>query len=168
MIAVARGLLDGRGGVSDDGGEFEVQYDKLAIATGAQGSTFNIPGVEEYAPPLRDVADASAIKDKLIIDLRSSKASGTPSATLPVDKVADEIKKSMQARAAKDAKEKDKGKHKDKGKRKGKGKSKGKSKAKEKDKDKDKDKGKGKEQGQEQGQGQGKRPSPPYPGDVDH
>ena len=66
--------------VSDEGSEFEVQYDKLAIATGAQGSTFNIPGVDEYALPLRDVADASAIKDKLIKNIAKSQIPGTQEA----------------------------------------------------------------------------------------
>ncbi|QDZ20628.1 pyridine nucleotide-disulfide oxidoreductase [Chloropicon primus] len=55
-----------------DGKEFEVEYDKLAIATGAQGSTFGIPGVEEYALPLRDVKDASAIRDKLVKNIARS------------------------------------------------------------------------------------------------
>merc|ERR1719182_593482 len=62
--------------VSDDGGEFEVQYDKLAIATGAQGSTFNIPGVHEYALPLRDVKDAVSIRDRLIRNIARAQIPG--------------------------------------------------------------------------------------------
>ena len=31
-----------------------------------QGSTFGIPGVEKYAHPLRDIAHANAIRNKLI------------------------------------------------------------------------------------------------------
>lgn len=49
-----------------DGLEFELGYDKLAIATGAAGSTFGIPGVREYALPLRDARDAAAVRDKLL------------------------------------------------------------------------------------------------------
>ncbi|KAK9842472.1 hypothetical protein WJX81_001619 [Elliptochloris bilobata] len=46
--------------------EFSVYYDKLAIATGSQGSTFGIPGVEKYAHPLRDVAHSADIRSHLI------------------------------------------------------------------------------------------------------
>lgn len=51
---------------SVDGVKFYVNYDKLAICTGSQGSTFGIPGVEQYAHFLRDVRHAEAIRAKLI------------------------------------------------------------------------------------------------------
>ncbi|CAK0752207.1 hypothetical protein CVIRNUC_002128 [Coccomyxa viridis] len=51
-------------GSSED--NFEVAYDKLAIATGSQGSTFGIPGVEQRTHFLRDVANSSAIRKHLI------------------------------------------------------------------------------------------------------
>eukprot|EP00198_Chlamydomonas_reinhardtii_P009564 XP_001698901.1 mitochondrial type-II NADH dehydrogenase [Chlamydomonas reinhardtii] len=51
---------------SVDGLDFSVQYDKLAICTGSQGSTFGIPGVLENAHFLRDVKQADAIRQKLI------------------------------------------------------------------------------------------------------
>jgi NADH dehydrogenase FAD-containing subunit len=43
---------------SADGLKFFVDYDALAIATGSQGSTFGIPGVEEHAHFLRDASNA--------------------------------------------------------------------------------------------------------------
>lgn len=45
---------------------FSVRYDDLCIATGAQGSTFGIPGVEEHAFFLRDVANADAIRNRIV------------------------------------------------------------------------------------------------------
>ena len=44
--------------VSEDGLRFYVPYDKLAICTGSQGSTFGIPGVEEHTHFLRDLRHA--------------------------------------------------------------------------------------------------------------
>ncbi|KAL6769474.1 NDA1 [Auxenochlorella protothecoides x Auxenochlorella symbiontica] len=49
-----------------DGLKFFVQYDVLAIATGSQGSTFGIPGVTEYTMPLRDAANSTDIRTRLI------------------------------------------------------------------------------------------------------
>lgn len=40
---------------AEDGLRFFVEYDRLAIATGSQGSTFGIPGVEKYTHFLRCV-----------------------------------------------------------------------------------------------------------------
>jgi len=51
---------------SEDGVKFYVEYDVLAIATGSQGSTFGIPGVEENAHFLRDASHATAIRNQLI------------------------------------------------------------------------------------------------------
>jgi len=51
---------------SADGINFFVDYDVLAIATGSQGSTFGISGVEEHAHFLRDASHADYIRNKLI------------------------------------------------------------------------------------------------------
>jgi NADH:ubiquinone reductase (non-electrogenic) len=51
---------------SADGIKFFVEYDKLVLAAGSQGSTFGIPGVEAHALPLRDVRHAEAIRARLI------------------------------------------------------------------------------------------------------
>ncbi|DBB14410.1 hypothetical protein WJX82_007842 [Trebouxia sp. C0006] len=64
----------------EDGTEFDVAYDKLVIATGSQGSTFGIPGVEKYSHPLRDIHDANAIRNNLIANW--SKAN-TPNRSSP-------------------------------------------------------------------------------------
>lgn len=69
MQADATGIFPDRQLVeakSVDDIRFYVNYDKLAICTGSQGSTFGIPGVEEHAYFLRDVRHAEAIRSKLI------------------------------------------------------------------------------------------------------
>lgn len=49
-----------------DGLKFFVEYDILAIATGSQGSTFGIPGVTQFTMPLRDAANSTDIRTRLI------------------------------------------------------------------------------------------------------
>lgn len=61
--------------VSADGLKFFVEYDKIVLAAGSQGSTFGIPGVEKHALPLRDVRHAEAIRARLI---RSVALAGVP------------------------------------------------------------------------------------------
>jgi NADH:ubiquinone reductase (non-electrogenic) len=60
---------------SADGLRFYVEYDRLVLAAGSQGSTFGIPGVEQHALPLRDVRHAEAIRARLI---RSVQMAGVP------------------------------------------------------------------------------------------
>ena len=45
---------------------FQVKYDKLVIAVGAKSNTFGIPGVEEHAKFLKEIADAHAIRHQII------------------------------------------------------------------------------------------------------
>ncbi len=45
---------------------FEVSYDLLLIAVGAISNTYGIPGVAEYTLPLKDLADARAIRQRII------------------------------------------------------------------------------------------------------
>ncbi|KAL4540974.1 hypothetical protein Ndes2437B_g05374 [Nannochloris sp. 'desiccata'] len=61
---------------SADGINFFVDYDVLAIATGSQGSTFGIPGVEEHAHFLRDASHADSIRNKLIYNWNSANIPG--------------------------------------------------------------------------------------------
>ena len=61
-----------------DGLRFYVEYDALVVAAGSQGSTFNIPGVEEHALPLRDVRHAEAIRARLIRSIALAAAPGRP------------------------------------------------------------------------------------------
>lgn len=49
-----------------DGLKFFVEYDVLVVATGSQGSTFGIPGVVDFTMPLRDAANSTDIRTKLI------------------------------------------------------------------------------------------------------
>ncbi|CAH8275857.1 unnamed protein product [Arabidopsis lyrata] len=54
-------------GVNSNGKrEFDVDYDYLVIATGAQSNTFNIPGVEENCHFLKEVEDAQRIRSTVI------------------------------------------------------------------------------------------------------
>lgn len=45
---------------------FEVPYDALVIAVGAVSNTFNVPGVSEHALFLRELADARALRGRII------------------------------------------------------------------------------------------------------
>eukprot|EP00775_Hariotina_reticulata_P010169 gene10167-10329_t len=70
-----RKLVEAR---SADGLKFYVNFDKLAICTGSQGSTFGIPGVEEHAHFLRDVRHAEVIRAKLIENIALAGVPGRP------------------------------------------------------------------------------------------
>ncbi|KAG1655670.1 hypothetical protein FOA52_011798 [Chlamydomonas sp. UWO 241] len=61
---------------SDDGLRFFVSYDKLAICTGSQGSTFGIPGVSDHAMFLRDVKQAEAIRLRLVHNISKANIPG--------------------------------------------------------------------------------------------
>ena len=45
--------------------EFDVAYDKLLVAVGAPCNTFGTPGVREHAKFLKEIGDASAIRETL-------------------------------------------------------------------------------------------------------
>lgn len=49
-----------------DGEPFQFSYDYLVITVGAISNTYGIPGVKEYALFLKDIADARAIRQKII------------------------------------------------------------------------------------------------------
>ncbi|KAG9452729.1 hypothetical protein H6P81_005633 [Aristolochia fimbriata] len=63
-------------GTPEEPYKFSVAYDKLVIAAGAEPSTFNIKGVEEYAIFLREVAHAQEIRKKLLLNLMLSENPG--------------------------------------------------------------------------------------------
>lgn len=44
----------------------EVAYDQVVLATGSVGTTFGIPGVEEHALQMKSIAEARAIKSRLL------------------------------------------------------------------------------------------------------
>jgi NADH:ubiquinone reductase (non-electrogenic) len=61
-----------------DGSPFTVAYDKLVIAVGAAVNTYGIPGVEEHAHFLKEVADARLIRQKIIDCLERASIPGLP------------------------------------------------------------------------------------------
>ncbi|GBF90543.1 internal alternative NAD(P)H-ubiquinone oxidoreductase, mitochondrial-like [Raphidocelis subcapitata] len=63
---------------SEDGIRFFVPFDKLAVCTGSQGSTFGIPGVEEHTHFLRDLRHAEAIRNHLIENIAAAGVPGRP------------------------------------------------------------------------------------------
>lgn len=56
--------------------KFNIAYDKLIIAAGAEASTFGIKGVQEHAVFLREVHHAQEIRRKLLLNLMLSDAPG--------------------------------------------------------------------------------------------
>ncbi|KAL4457622.1 hypothetical protein ABPG75_012487 [Micractinium tetrahymenae] len=62
--------------VSEDGLRFFVEYDQLAIATGSQGSTFGIPGVEQHTRFLRDAAHSTLIRSELVANWNKANIPG--------------------------------------------------------------------------------------------
>ena len=46
--------------------KYDLSYDRLAIGVGALSNTFGVPGVEEHAFYLKEVADARAIRNRLL------------------------------------------------------------------------------------------------------
>nr|XP_016465062.1 PREDICTED: internal alternative NAD(P)H-ubiquinone oxidoreductase A1, mitochondrial isoform X2 [Nicotiana tabacum] len=55
---------------------FNISYDKLVIASGAQALTFGIKGVKEHATFLREVYHAQEIRRKLLLNLMLSDVPG--------------------------------------------------------------------------------------------
>jgi NADH:ubiquinone reductase (non-electrogenic) len=49
-----------------DGKAFELPFDSLVIAVGSRSNSYGIPGVEEFTLPLKDLADARAIRQRII------------------------------------------------------------------------------------------------------
>ena len=59
--------------------KFNVAYDKLVIASGAEASTFGIKGVREHAIFLREVQHAQEIRRRLLLNLMLSDVPGMTS-----------------------------------------------------------------------------------------
>ncbi|XP_021720658.1 internal alternative NAD(P)H-ubiquinone oxidoreductase A1, mitochondrial-like [Chenopodium quinoa] len=58
--------------------KFNIAYDKLVVASGAEASTFGIHGVHEHAIFLREVHHAQEIRRKLLLNLMLSDIPGVP------------------------------------------------------------------------------------------
>ncbi|KAJ9146810.1 hypothetical protein P3X46_029035 [Hevea brasiliensis] len=63
-------------GYTMDPRKFDISYDKLVIALGAEASTFGIQGVKEHAIFLREVHHAQEIRRKLLLNLMLSDVPG--------------------------------------------------------------------------------------------
>jgi NADH:ubiquinone reductase (non-electrogenic) len=59
-----------------DGNPFALEFDRLVIGVGAISNTFGIPGVEEYALPLKELADARAIRQHIIENFERASTPG--------------------------------------------------------------------------------------------
>ena len=64
------------GGLPQEPYHFNVAYDKLVIAAGAEPLTFGIKGVKEHAYFLREVNHAQEIRKKLLLNLMLSENPG--------------------------------------------------------------------------------------------
>lgn len=67
-------VTDGENNI--DPWKFDISYDKLVIALGAEASTFGIHGVRENAIFLREVHHAVEIRRKLLLNLMLSDVPG--------------------------------------------------------------------------------------------
>jgi NADH dehydrogenase len=56
------------------GGTFEIGYDRLVVALGAVPRTFPVPGLAEHGRGFKDVADAIALRNRLLRSLESAAA----------------------------------------------------------------------------------------------
>jgi NADH dehydrogenase FAD-containing subunit len=51
-------------------------YDVLAVAVGAEGNTFGVPGVREHALALKELADARAVRERVVAALEAASLPG--------------------------------------------------------------------------------------------
>jgi NADH dehydrogenase len=56
------------------GGTFEIGYERLVVALGAVPRTFPVPGLQEHGRGFKDVADAIALRNRLLRALESAAA----------------------------------------------------------------------------------------------
>ncbi|MHB1050501.1 MAG: FAD-dependent oxidoreductase [Bacteroidota bacterium] len=59
-----------------DENPFALEFDLLVIGVGAMSNTFGIPGVEQFALPLRELADARAIRQRIIENFERASTPG--------------------------------------------------------------------------------------------
>jgi len=58
--------------------EFELNYDHLVVAVGAESATFNIPGVRENSVFLKEVKHSIDIRDRILDSLETAHVPGQP------------------------------------------------------------------------------------------
>lgn len=61
-----------------------IDYDHLVLATGSTGTTFNIPGVEDFALQMKSIHQARAIKNQLLNNYEEVAAARKPKESLKV------------------------------------------------------------------------------------
>jgi NADH:ubiquinone reductase (H+-translocating) len=60
------------------GGTFEIAYERLVVALGAITRTFPVPGLAEYGMGFKDVADAIALRNRVLRSLEAAAARVDP------------------------------------------------------------------------------------------
>ncbi|MGL4553008.1 MAG: FAD-dependent oxidoreductase, partial [Gemmataceae bacterium] len=63
---------------AETGHEWDQPYDVLAVATGAESNTFNVPGAREHCFFLKEIEEARAIRQRLIANLERAGLPGVP------------------------------------------------------------------------------------------
>jgi len=58
--------------------EFEMDYDYLVVAVGADNATFNIPGVKEHGCFMKEVGDSQKIRNKIMDCVETAMIPGQP------------------------------------------------------------------------------------------
>jgi NADH dehydrogenase len=61
-----------------DGDEHRLAFDTLAVALGGETSTFHIPGIHEYAAGMKTLADAFALRNRVIEMLERAELEADP------------------------------------------------------------------------------------------
>lgn len=56
------------------GGTFEIGYERLVVAVGAVTRTFPVPGLAEHGLGFKDVADAIALRNRVLVQLETAAA----------------------------------------------------------------------------------------------
>ena len=72
--AVARDPEAGPSTAETLGGTFEIGYERLVVALGAVPRTFPVPGLAQHGRGFKDVADAIALRNRLLRSLESAAA----------------------------------------------------------------------------------------------
>lgn len=65
-------------GVTGEVKDFELEYDHLIVAVGAESATFGIPGVKEHAVFLKDVQHSIDIRDRILDSMETAHIPGQP------------------------------------------------------------------------------------------
>jgi len=59
-------------GVEKTRNDFELKYDKLVVAVGAQANSFGVKGVDQYTIPMKEIEHAQKVRERLLDVLESA------------------------------------------------------------------------------------------------